>query len=651
MNLLKVLFCSIFLVVLLSNFTLASKDRIKLLAVSDAQEGELKGSIADLYLTIKPGSGGVYLDTYPLTRLDTQISTRFAKEFACKEMNYDCDKNDFFYTIKSGSTMVGGPSAGSAMTVLTIAVLENWNMNDNIAITGTINSGGLIGPVGGLKEKIDAASQNQITIILIPDGERFIDNKNDNTTLDLMQYAKELNITLIEVNDVRDAVYYFTGHKLEEPTGDVIINSEYAKTMKKVAGELCDRSTMLYQLILAKNKTNVYGLNESYLIPIINTTVKSDQYLKQGEYYTAASICFSANTKLNFYLLLQQNWTNEKIASRLKEEKARIKLIEQKIDNRDHLSVTDLETYMIVKERLDEAKDLLKQAEDNFVKSINTINNLSNQIFNETNYNKNISSLNQTNIVYNINNINYGQGIYSNNNSIQNFSENQLNDNEVKSIIYALGYSIERTSSAESWSNFFNLNSKTQKIDSISLKNSCMTKVAEAEERYQYVRLFIPDALEDTRKTLDRAYTQMNTDNFELCLFTASMAKAEADMVLGAFGIEESKINLTITKKLEAVRKNLIRQQAKGFFPLAGYSYYEYANSLQQTDKYSSLLYAEYSLELSNVDMYFKQEKKWYSISPKIEYGMVWTFFLGLSIGILVTIQLLKKNIKHKKKR
>jgi len=161
----------------------------------------------------------------------------------------------------------------------------------------------------------------------------------------------------------------------------------------------------------------------------------------------------------------------------------------------------------------------------------------------------------------------------------------------------------------------------------------------------------VEEGLADTRKTLDRAYTQMNTDNFELCLFTASMAKAEADMVLGAFGIEESKINLTITKKLEAVRKNLIRQQAKGFFPLAGYSYYEYANSLQQTDKYSSLLYAEYSLELSNVDMYFKQEKKWYSISPKIEYGMVWTFFLGLSIGILVTIQLLKKNIKHKKKR
>ena len=59
----------------------AEKGHMRLLAVTDTGEGDI-GGIADLFLEIKPGSGRVFLETFPLTKIDTQISTRFAKEIA-----------------------------------------------------------------------------------------------------------------------------------------------------------------------------------------------------------------------------------------------------------------------------------------------------------------------------------------------------------------------------------------------------------------------------------------------------------------------------------------------------------------------------------------------------------------------------------------
>src|SRR3989338_8720046 len=148
----------------------AEQGHMRLLAVSDTAKGQV-GGIADLYLETKPGTGRVFLETFPLTMVDTQISTRLAKEMACGFAEYDCTKLDFFYTITADSSIVAGPSAGAAISVLTFSVLKGIDIDEKTAITGTINSGGLIGPVGGLKAKIEAAEMNGFTKVLIPIGE------------------------------------------------------------------------------------------------------------------------------------------------------------------------------------------------------------------------------------------------------------------------------------------------------------------------------------------------------------------------------------------------------------------------------------------------------------------------------------------------
>ncbi len=95
-----------FILLLLIPKITATTGHMKLLAVVDPVNE--KGAIADLYLTIKEGEGRVFLDTSPLTKIDTQMSTRIAKEIACDFLEFDCEQKDFFYTIRSISPIIGG---------------------------------------------------------------------------------------------------------------------------------------------------------------------------------------------------------------------------------------------------------------------------------------------------------------------------------------------------------------------------------------------------------------------------------------------------------------------------------------------------------------------------------------------------------------
>ena len=72
--------------------------------LSETDNGYVGGT-ADLYLTIKPGTGRIFLETFPFTKVDTQMSTRFANEIACDYLDVDCSRYDFFYTLTAKSSM------------------------------------------------------------------------------------------------------------------------------------------------------------------------------------------------------------------------------------------------------------------------------------------------------------------------------------------------------------------------------------------------------------------------------------------------------------------------------------------------------------------------------------------------------------------
>ena len=103
--------------------------------------------------------------------VDTQYSIQVAKAVAGNLTNADLSKIDLIYTIETQASLIEGPSAGAALTLATIAILENKSIDSNVSITGTINPDGSIGGVGGILAKAKASKDVGIKLLLVPKGQ------------------------------------------------------------------------------------------------------------------------------------------------------------------------------------------------------------------------------------------------------------------------------------------------------------------------------------------------------------------------------------------------------------------------------------------------------------------------------------------------
>ncbi|MGV8150832.1 MAG: S16 family serine protease [Candidatus Woesearchaeota archaeon] len=494
--------------------------RIGLLTVSETINGTVsRGGVADLYLTIKPGSGRIFIDSFPVSRVDTQITMRFASELACDYLQVECNDFDFFYTIRADSSIVGGPSAGAAATVLTVAMLDGAEIDTRTIMTGTINSGYLIGPVGGLNEKTLAAQNFGYTKAVIPKWD------STNETFDA-----QLDIEIVQVSTLEEALFEFTGKNYSVTYSKAHPSQDYENVMKKITVDLCSKyGGFSNGAIIMPNISSFLDENESG--DFFDDAILA---IDEKKYYSAASFCFGGNVRISRELY--SNFSN----IRLKQEYARmlgeLSIEEDELRNRDINTLTELETYMIVKERLDDARELLRDQD------------------------------------------------------IENISSNDI------------AYANERISTADAWSNFFDLESPDFDSKSKVLEVACSKKIAETEERINYLQVYYPRNVD--RDDLRKAYDYRDSRDYALCIFTAAKAKADVDVVLGALFLNEEDVGGLLSEKLLASEKVISRQSENGLFPILGYSYFEYSNSLKNESPYSALLYAEYALELSNLDMY-----------------------------------------------
>ena len=131
---------------------------------------------------------------------------------------------DMIYSVEESRTsVVGGPSAGAAITIATISVLEQTPIKDNIMITGTIQKDGTIGPVSSIYEKAVAAKENGATLFLVPknssidiltnviqkceadNGIEYCETKYVEEQRDI---GTEIGIEIIEVSTIQEAMEY-----------------------------------------------------------------------------------------------------------------------------------------------------------------------------------------------------------------------------------------------------------------------------------------------------------------------------------------------------------------------------------------------------------------------------------------------------------
>ena len=78
------------------------------------------------------------------------------------------EKSDVHIHVPAGAIPKDGPSAGVAMFVALVSLLTGRTARNDVAMTGQISLRGLVLPIGGVKEKVLAATRAGINTVLLP---------------------------------------------------------------------------------------------------------------------------------------------------------------------------------------------------------------------------------------------------------------------------------------------------------------------------------------------------------------------------------------------------------------------------------------------------------------------------------------------------
>lgn len=197
---------------------------IKVPAVA-RMDGEEKGVITTLRVVVIPGKGRTLTNIENLLFwIDTQNSIRKAKKVAEEVSGMDLSNVDIIYTLETNASLVGGESAGAALTIATIAALENKTINESVIITGTIEEDGSIGKVGGIILKGEAAKESGASLFLVPKGQGKVESYKPvtkcekrafmtfcitNYELQQVNVGEKIGIEVREVSNIQEALKYF----------------------------------------------------------------------------------------------------------------------------------------------------------------------------------------------------------------------------------------------------------------------------------------------------------------------------------------------------------------------------------------------------------------------------------------------------------
>ena len=133
---------------------------------------EVGGEILSIEVLLSAGKGKLTITGKlgDVMRESIQAATSYVKSKALSlGINpRDFDKYDIHVHVPEGATPKDGPSAGIAIFNSLVSSLTNNKVKKDVAMTGEITLRGRVLPIGGLKEKIYAATRAGIKKVLIP---------------------------------------------------------------------------------------------------------------------------------------------------------------------------------------------------------------------------------------------------------------------------------------------------------------------------------------------------------------------------------------------------------------------------------------------------------------------------------------------------
>lgn len=359
-------------------------------AVGERPDGTLQGVGMEMEVTVRDGTGGVFVDTRPLTQIDMQGSARLAATMASGTAGVDMREHDFIVTIRSPAPTVGGPSAGATMTVAFTALLLDIPLRDDVVMTGMINPDGSIGAVGGILEKAEAAYRSDASIFLVPEGQGIVRQTVRETNesgwfptvttreeqVDVVETARQnWGIEVREVTDLHEAVLHMTDHRIErdappsempEPLFEGVMEEASAQQLAGATSDLATLRQRLGTSPVQDSPASVRELDET-LDRAETLLERADNASARGSYYTASSLAFQSMIDLRIVRLWLDAVAAPDDRAALREAGRgaadRLEAAQANATDADPRTVSTLEAVGAAQVRALEASRLLDQAE------------------------------------------------------------------------------------------------------------------------------------------------------------------------------------------------------------------------------------------------------------------------------------------------
>ena len=617
-------------------------------AVAETDNGYV-GVISTITVTIQSnGSGRVFVDTLPLTQIDMQGSARLSVKVAKAlvknddRCEIDPDSYDFFFVVRTNSPIIGGPSAGGVMTAAVVSLIENWTMDNKTVMTGMINPDGSIGPIGGILQKIDAAYSAGAIRFLLPKGQmNYTEMVTDTTTengwiqtstkpviRNVAEYALDnYGIEAVEVEDINDALLYFTGWEFpaSESNGS-ITTDDYLSSMKPLATNLLDNARTLY-----KNASDLFD----------NSTIPN----RWPDYYKNQVTDFLNNAHER--LIDSENWFGQE-SYYTSTSKSFQSLIDSQF-------VTYACTYFSLGDKQDYVNLFLNDAKE--------FHNNKSSLAKNAEVNGSIS----------LQCIGAAQKRASDADSYLSDAESSYQNGDYLTTMYKISYALQRSESIEWWlgiSNYFN---DTGDINDDELNTLAGEYIEDAQQATVYSGVILEEMgrsssyLSDAEGLLELARDDKENGYPAAAFFEALEALVKANLALE---LVDGTDNDKIMRAKESASLSIAESRTRGVEPVLAISYYEYAESLvNESSEDIAMVYYKYSGIIAGALGFTStcggQSSRYIGVPPKInvspwdrgaiKYFEYFIFFIivggigGIGIGILIGAATLKKQT-HKTK-
>lgn len=518
----------------------------------------LQGVLSYITVNTQKGSGHIYIDTWPLAEVDIQGSARLAVQVASDVVDKNWREYDFFITVRSGSPIIGGPSAGGAMTVAVVAALQGWSLTEGVVMSGTINPDETVGPVGGLYQKAQAASE-MAHLFLVPEGQTTILVEEQEliqqgpftyitTTqkeVDLVEEGKKMGLEVKEVYDIRDAVYYLTGKTIEPPH----IEAEPITTdfMKPYAHKKLQETEDEYTTTATRinTSTSSYKSDLKDLLESAQTQITyAQEAYESGEYYTSVSGCFVAGLYITYADNLLSYFEGQPVEDIFVTLEDYLNNLSEEIKSERPYGMTALQCIAAAQKRIFEAEDYLQQAYET--------------------------------------------------------------DSDFDYIQHA-SYAQRRGETAEFWLNLARTYQKGDEITEITLTNAASSMVNTARLSLVYASSILPRTtiLQEAEDNLEKAEREFMDTAYAASLFSALESKVYGEVALIAYS-SDTDVPQRMERARERASSAIETSRNQGIEPVLAVSYYELAES--SGDSIQSLMYLRYAEEIATLNKYVESQ-------------------------------------------